>query len=72
MIIFFVLRASQSIQPPSMPWGGSPAAGAPPTWLSLPPAGLWPPTDLGFWHPPQQSYPGQPSSTPPSQTGQGY
>jgi hypothetical protein len=43
-----MLEASQSNQAPSMPWGGSPTAGAPPTWLPLPPVGFWPPT--GFRH----------------------
>jgi hypothetical protein len=30
-----------------MRWGGSPAAGASPTWLPPPPAGFWPPSGLG-------------------------
>jgi hypothetical protein len=58
--IFFVLQASQSNQAPSMHWGGSPAASAPPTWPPPPLAGFWPPSGPGFWHSPLQQYPGQP------------
>jgi hypothetical protein len=55
-----------------MPWGGPPAAGAPPTWLPPHPVGFWPPSGAGFSRPPPQSYPGQPFGTLPPQTGQGY
>jgi hypothetical protein len=41
-------------------------------WPPPPLTGLWLPTGSGFWRPPPQPYPSQPSGTPPSQTGQGY
>jgi hypothetical protein len=57
--IFFVLQASHSSQAPMLQWtGGSPAPGAPPTWLP-------PPLGPGFWRPPVQPYPGQPRGHPP-------
>jgi hypothetical protein len=69
---FFVLQISQSSQAPSMSWGGSLAAGAPPMWPPSLPVGFWPPTGIGFWRPPPQPYPGHAFDTPPSQMGQGY
>jgi hypothetical protein len=60
---------------PVIPWGGSPAAGQPPTWLPpLAPMGYWPPPPAaGCWLPPPPAgHSGQSSSTPPPPSGQGY
>jgi hypothetical protein len=62
----FMLQGSHTGPTPVMPWGGSPAAGRPSTWLPpSPPAGYLPP-------PPPAGHPGHSSSTPPSPLGQGY
>jgi hypothetical protein len=72
-LIFFVLQASQSSKAPGLQWiGGSPIAGAPPTWPPLPPAGFWLPSGPGFCRPPLKLYPGQPGGHRPPQMGQGY
>jgi hypothetical protein len=60
---------------PVMPWGGSPIAVQPPTWLPpLPPSGYWPPPPpTGYWPaPPLARHVGQSSSTPPTPSNQGY
>jgi hypothetical protein len=68
-----VLQASHSSHAPRPQWtGGSPTAGAPPTWPPPPPTGFWPPSGPSFWRPPLQPYPDQPGGHPPPQTGQGY
>jgi hypothetical protein len=62
----YMLQGSHMSPPPVMPWGGSPAAGQPPTWSSpVPPGGYWPP-------PPPAGHLGQSSSTAPLPSGYGY
>jgi hypothetical protein len=52
--------------------GGSPTAGAPPTWLPPSPAGYWPLSGPAFWRPPPHPHPSQLGGTPHPQTGLGY
>jgi hypothetical protein len=64
----FMLQGSHMGPPSVMPWGGSPAAGQPPTWPPAPPpGGYWPPPpSSGYWPPPPlANHLGQSSSTPP-------
>jgi hypothetical protein len=56
----FVLQASQTNQAPSMQWGGSPTAGAPPIWPPPLLVGFWLPSRPGFLRLPLQPYLGQP------------